>query len=174
MTTALGLHQSEIKPCSLPYSSQEINNINDNKPFYTHSFDNNLVKEYSGLFCGKNRNRPRLMNSNPLGLMSRNVHTSAVYLIDRTPMDPDDPDYEPPWKEKPAAFRLSSWPVIIWPSLVKTMKNWFLTFLIKGYMDEAYSSKGFLDGAEQVCMGNGKVLSKAIKNNCLHMSLDLS
>ncbi|XP_064646559.1 m-AAA protease-interacting protein 1, mitochondrial-like [Lineus longissimus] len=131
--------ESETSQCSLPCSALG-GNVNFRKLLYANSCSNNLFLEYSR----------KLQSQNGAYRVSRNFHTSARYFRDnKTPQDPDDPDYEPPWREKPAALRLSGWPVIIWPSVLKTLKNWFLTFLIRGYMDESYSTKGFLDGAEQ-------------------------
>ncbi|XP_074662938.1 m-AAA protease-interacting protein 1, mitochondrial-like [Tubulanus polymorphus] len=65
--------------------------------------------------------------------------------------------------EKKSPLRLSNWKPIIWPSVFKTIRNWFLTFLIKGYLDASYTTSTFLDGAEQAvnfvsnCLSEGQL-----------------
>ena len=54
----------------------------------------------------------------------------------------------PPFGNRP--LRLMDFPEIIWPNPMKTLRNLFFSFLIRGYYDQDYSRDRFLEGAQQV------------------------
>lgn len=47
-------------------------------------------------------------------------------------------------------IKLMDFNEIVWPNVFKSIKNMFMAFLIRGYYDNQFDSKGFLKGAEQV------------------------
>ena len=47
-------------------------------------------------------------------------------------------------------LRLMAFPELIWPHPLKSLKNMFFSFLIKGYYDDQFSPDTFLKGCEQV------------------------
>lgn len=52
--------------------------------------------------------------------------------------------------DKPC-LKLMDFPEIIWPSPIKSFRNWWFSKLIQGYYDHSFSIDSFLTGAEQVC-----------------------
>lgn len=51
---------------------------------------------------------------------------------------------------KTQPLKLMHFPQTIWPSLFKTIKNYFFAFLIRTHYDPAFSLQTFLEGSEQV------------------------
>lgn len=49
-----------------------------------------------------------------------------------------------------APLKLMDFPELIWPSPLKSFRNWWFSKLIKGYYDNTFTMESFLDGAEQV------------------------
>lgn len=68
--------------------------------------------------------------------------------------DPGDPlgkvkkDKEDGDDKKP--LRLMDFNELIWPNPLKTLRNYFFSWLIRGYFDEQFSRETFLTGTEQV------------------------
>ena len=49
-----------------------------------------------------------------------------------------------------APLKLMDFPELIWPSPIKSFRNWWFSKLIKGYYDNTFTMESFLAGAEQV------------------------
>lgn len=77
---------------------------------------------------------------------------------------------------KPQKLKLMDFPWIVWPSIIKTIKNWVYTGLIvRPYLDPDFSLPTFVEGAKlaaevvsnQIAAGNLKELDGLLTPDCL-------
>ena len=75
---------------------------------------------------------------------SQNGEVSSRRQCSQTP---DEDDSESTGRRP---LKLMDFNELIWPHPLKSIRNAFFSFLIKGYFDEYFSNKNFMDGSEQV------------------------
>lgn len=80
---------------------------------------------------------------------------SSEYVLRRNfssdskdPLGPFKGDKDDDSDKKP--LKLMDFNELIWPHPLKTLRNYFFSWLIRGYFDQSFSRDNFLNGTEQV------------------------
>ena len=55
-------------------------------------------------------------------------------------------------KSQDVPLKLMNFPQVIWPSVIKTIKNYFFAVIIRSQYDNTFTLQNFLDGSEQVVL----------------------
>jgi len=95
-------------------------------------------------------------------ICGKNLETSLRHFSTtaRVRNDRRDDDENKGEAEKFRYLKLMEFNELIWPNPFKTIKNFFMSVLIKGYFDSEFTVAGFLSGAEQAAVHVSALISR--------------